>query len=742
MPMFKNVKSIKNFGIFKDTNTNAGHPFYQFNLLYGFNYSGKTTLSRVFRAMQLGEMPDGFTGASFEVDRHETASIKSSNLHKVENLRVFNSDYIAKNVNFDESSVSPVLIVGESNIELETELDDIEISIAENEAIKVLKQDEVDRRGREKGRRLTAVGQSITELNVLGRSTFNASSVKLMLSDSKSSHSLSPTQLSACIDTAKASASSTVPKAVLKVPNMTSLYDEIQIIMATSVTQTTIAELDADKALRDWIENGLEKHDVGGACGFCKNQISATRLEELNSYFNEAYKRLSQRVDNAISTVDSMQFVSTIPQTSQLYSDLQSRFDQLRATIEPINQSFNETKAALIRLLNTKKEQMADSLKFLRPNYPVPLTNAIVLRDRFDGLIEEHNQRASNHSKEQRQAIEKIKRHYVYKEATEFDHIQEQKEIETLILETVQAQEIINAKEERKIVIQAEINNTKQGAQSLNDNLRQYFGKTDIAIKPVDDTYKFIRQEQEAKHLSDGERTAIAFAYFITQLEDESLVGTKPIVYLDDPICSLDSNHIYNVLGIIKSKLGHEHVEQLFISTHNFEFFNLVKTWLSYFGRTKTGTTKRAQFFLVNRISDQSKIEPLPKLLKDHRSEYAYLISQVKEAVERPQNFDSIAVQSYVRKILEVYFSFRFNLTEFRGNGKDQIAPNLLKDIEDAEVKANTLYEYMNEKCHAKSMALGVQFPEAVQPQLANAWDIITNAIEANDKPHYDAYYT
>ncbi|MEZ9418189.1 hypothetical protein AB4189_29120, partial [Vibrio sp. 10N.286.49.E1] len=92
----------------------------------------------------------------------------------------------------------------------------------------------------------------------------------------------------------------------------------------------------------------------------------------------------------------------------------------LRATIEPINQSFNETKAALIRLLNAKKGQMADSLKFLRPNYPIPLTNAIVLRDRFDDLIEEHNQRASNHFKEQRQAIEEIKRHYVYKEATEF----------------------------------------------------------------------------------------------------------------------------------------------------------------------------------------------------------------------------------------------------------------------------------------------------------------------------------
>ena len=70
---------------------------------YGFNYSGKSTLSRVFRAMQLGEIPEVLIGASFEVDCHDASSIKSNNLQKIENLRVFNSDYIAKNVNFDES---------------------------------------------------------------------------------------------------------------------------------------------------------------------------------------------------------------------------------------------------------------------------------------------------------------------------------------------------------------------------------------------------------------------------------------------------------------------------------------------------------------------------------------------------------------------------------------------------------------------------------------------------------------
>lgn len=421
-----------------------------------------------------------------------------------------------------------------------------------------------------------------------------------------------------------------------------------------------------------------------------------------------------------------------------MYPDLQIGFDNLRNEVEPLNESVETVKLSLINLLTDKREHMAEVVPFNASDYPLP--DAKELLDKFNAPIEAHNGRASNHSTEQQQAIEAIKRHYVYQETQDYDHPQAVIDVKAFQDAAKASQDDITAMNARIAVIKAELNNIKQGAQSLNDNLRQYFGKTDIEIKLIDGTYKFMREEREAKHLSDGERTAIAFAYFITQLEDEALKDIKPIVYLDDPICSLDSNHIYNVLGIIKSKLNHEHVEQLFISTHNFEFFNLVKMWMSYYRVTK-GNQKRSQYFLINRKGDHSQIDQLPDLLKNHRSEYAYLISKVKEAVAQPQNCDAISVQSYVRKIMEVYFSFRFNLADFRKQGIDHIAPNLLKGIDDAEVKSNALYEYMNEKCHAKSMELGTQLPGAVQPQLVAIWDIICIAIETNDKPHYDAYF-
>lgn len=124
------------------------------------------------------------------MDCHEANSIKSNNLQKVENLRVFNSDYIVKNVNFDESSVNPVLIVGERNIELETELQGLEETIPAKE----VKRDQdigfAASKEKEKNNRLTEVGRNVAVLSILGRSTFNASSARSMLASAEASHDI------------------------------------------------------------------------------------------------------------------------------------------------------------------------------------------------------------------------------------------------------------------------------------------------------------------------------------------------------------------------------------------------------------------------------------------------------------------------------------------------------------------------------------------------------------------------
>ena len=66
---------IPNFGSFHDfvwstsVRDNGGNvaKFKKLNILYGRNYSGKTTLSRIFRSLQTGVLPDKYETPSFSI---------------------------------------------------------------------------------------------------------------------------------------------------------------------------------------------------------------------------------------------------------------------------------------------------------------------------------------------------------------------------------------------------------------------------------------------------------------------------------------------------------------------------------------------------------------------------------------------------------------------------------------------------------------------------------------------------
>lgn len=83
-------------------------------------------------------------------------------------------------------------------------------------------------------------------------------------------------------------------------------------------------------------------------------------------------------------------------------------------------------------------------------------------------------------------------------------------------------------------------------------------GSEAIQIKVTKDTagqerFQLVRKNGAvAKNLSDGERTAIAFSYFLTKLKELTHDDFKEaIVYIDDPISSLDSNHIFQITAAI-----------------------------------------------------------------------------------------------------------------------------------------------------------------------------------------------
>jgi wobble nucleotide-excising tRNase len=125
------------------------------------------------------------------------------------------------------------------------------------------------------------------------------------------------------------------------------------------------------------------------------------------------------------------------------------------------------------------------------------------------------------------------------------------------------------------------------------------------------------------------------------------------IVWIDDPISSLDGNHIFFVYGLINEHLNQTiDCEQLFISTHSLDF-------LKYLHRLPG----KRSFFTVERRDDQSTLAPMPNYMKKYVTEFNYLFEQIYRCATATEINDENYREFYgfgnnARKFLELYLYY------------------------------------------------------------------------------------
>ncbi|MFO0268993.1 MAG: AAA family ATPase, partial [Gemmatimonadota bacterium] len=113
------MEYLKSFGLYRDFvwDTATLKDFKRYNLIYGWNYSGKTTLSRAFQALERGELAAGLQEGTFLFTLDNGAQIDSRALTPKPDVRVFNRDYVRRNISA-ETAASAVYVVGEDAIKL------------------------------------------------------------------------------------------------------------------------------------------------------------------------------------------------------------------------------------------------------------------------------------------------------------------------------------------------------------------------------------------------------------------------------------------------------------------------------------------------------------------------------------------------------------------------------------------------------------------------------------------------
>jgi len=212
------------------------------------------------------------------------------------------------------------------------------------------------------------------------------------------------------------------------------------------------------------------------------------------------------------------------------------------------------------------------------------------------------------------------------------------------------------------------LKNTVKGQEELNIYLRIFLNREDIQIAIEKDKFVLKRGTHPANNLSEGEKTAIAFAYFLTELKSRKKEGKlkDTIIFFDDPISSLDSNHIFQVRSLIEYFFKEkDDYLQLFISTHNFEFFSVLLDSTLFKNENRPDTKpEKCPYYLINQTTaDTSVIKNLPKTLRSHKSEYAHIFTILKDyndsAAKDTFEF-KILLPNALRRFLELYTLFKY----------------------------------------------------------------------------------
>ena len=104
--------------------------FGRYNLIYGWNGSGKTTISRVFRDLELRNAPAS-GDVTFSIAGNKVSGSDFSDARLP--VRVFNRDFIDDSVFPAEGDIGPILVLGKENVEKQKDVARLKKTLAKEQ---------------------------------------------------------------------------------------------------------------------------------------------------------------------------------------------------------------------------------------------------------------------------------------------------------------------------------------------------------------------------------------------------------------------------------------------------------------------------------------------------------------------------------------------------------------------------------------------------------------------------------
>ena len=743
--MIKRIIKIKNCPSFIDFKPASDLPeFMKYNLIYGWNGSGKTCFSRVLRSFEVGENyyepPE--RQAEFEFKLDNGTSINHKDLGAFKNIRVFNKDFVDESV-FGISGPKPIFFLGKESkeykekiIRIEDELEKLRKKIGYEkpalEKAKSIKGKKLQDKARDIKNALTTTKQD--KYRNYDRIKFeeairdNARKLK-----SSENLKLSDERLVVLIKSIQQTSKPEINNLSLPSFDLSEFEIKVQDILSKKVTSQIIEKLLTDQDLNKWVEKGLQIHREKSldVCAFCDQKIPQKRFDALENHFNNEYQKMIQSIIELKNECNLIKDNVPFPESSDFYDDLVDEYINEKKNAENAIGSFHKTLDSIIAVLEQKERNPFKSI-FLEETKPITRSSF----QKINELINRHNQKTDNFENQIDEVKKELELHYIAEFYPSFcESIEEIKALED---ECSFINISIKTKEDEMKILKENLISHYIPAKQINKDLEQFLGRNDIQLKATEtkEGYQIIRNGEFAKNPSEGEKTALAIVYFLTKINEEGFDLKNGVIVIDDPVSSLDSNSIFQAFSFIKESI--KNAGQVFILTHHFDFFRQVKNWFSYY-------KDEGEYFMVVCKTEQScrksSILKLDSLLKEYESEYHFLFSILyKYAKNNDHQLEEIyPLPNIARKFLESFLAFRVPVLSKKRDSKEPQIYQRLECIKDFDQKKKERIRRFVETHSHPRYESGVQdFDMTILSETPDILKDLIELVKTEDEKHYN----
>ncbi|EIR0912694.1 AAA family ATPase [Campylobacter jejuni] len=776
-----------NFGSYKNFKWgNNLEEFKTINIFYGRNYSGKTTLSRIARSFELKKHNEDFLDGNFKIKLEDGNFLTQNDVIKSNlDIRVYNSDFVKENLNYlydKKGNIKGFKSIGEEQKNIKEIIEKREkILKTRNEKLQKLENDKKeflnDDRETKLEEKFTEKASLIaTNPNYLKGYRYNKTALKKdlnIIKNNEDAYILNNEEQNQFIKILEDKEKHNTNF------NNTFNKDNFQGILKHSseiLEKEIIIKENLTSELRQWLEEGLKfhkEHLSTQQCKFCNNPLTLERIVWIENNIKDdsgekekIEEELKDLLDNFENYKLELKKILQDIEYENFYSNYKDSFIALKEQLGANIANYNKE---LLKIEEKIKEKQKDVFTPIKLENTNDFSDEIFLiLNKIENLCKENDEYTNKLSTNQDEAREKLRLNEVAKFAKDSDCFAIQDEIQNL-KQNINTLEKSIATQNNKIDLlesriekyKEKLSNLETSTSNINKYLKSYFGHNMLELKVKKDDkgqlngeFEILRNGKQAKNLSEGECSLIAFCYFVASLKDANTKDKNPIIWIDDPISSLDNNHIFFIFSVIENEIVRKNsFEQFFISTHNLDFLKYIKRLKKSKSKQSKNDEKEYDFpqyyFIEKSVKESmetSEVKKLPKCLEKYTTEFNYLFEQIYKF----KNIDGINDEDLktslvynfgnnLRKFLEIYLFFKYP-NNFESLDKELIE-RFFNDTYQSDridenhqkMVASIINRYQNEYSHLREILSRGMQPIDIEESKKIA-KFILETIKQNDK--------